>query len=72
MWFGLIASRDFHKYAHSENSTESRTALSMWLCDQHNRVNEKLGKPTFRCEMVKKRRGRSKCEGVLPQINILK
>ncbi|CAJ1936734.1 unnamed protein product [Cylindrotheca closterium] len=30
---------------------ESRTELCMWLCDQHNRVNKKLGKPVFDCNM---------------------
>eukprot|EP00339_Tiarina_fusa_P024419 CAMPEP_0117039298 /NCGR_PEP_ID=MMETSP0472-20121206/27597_1 /TAXON_ID=693140 ORGANISM="Tiarina fusus, Strain LIS" /NCGR_SAMPLE_ID=MMETSP0472 /ASSEMBLY_ACC=CAM_ASM_000603 /LENGTH=156 /DNA_ID=CAMNT_0004749765 /DNA_START=325 /DNA_END=795 /DNA_ORIENTATION=- len=32
-------------------ATESRTDLCMWLCDQHNRVNRKLGKPLFDCNM---------------------
>lgn len=31
--------------------TESRTDLCMWLCDQHNRVNQKLGKTLFECNM---------------------
>jgi len=30
---------------------ESREELCLWLCDQHNRVNQKLGKPTFQCTM---------------------
>jgi mitochondrial FAD-linked sulfhydryl oxidase len=30
---------------------ESRTDLCLWLCDQHNRVNQKLGKPLFECNM---------------------
>ena len=30
---------------------ESRTDLCMWLCDQHNRVNLKLGKQLFDCNM---------------------
>eukprot|EP00934_Nitzschia_sp_Nitz4_P003715 Nitzschia sp. Nitz4//scaffold29_size155292//67567//68205//NITZ4_002657-RA/size155292-processed-gene-0.46-mRNA-1//-1//CDS//3329546445//3705//frame0 len=32
-------------------ATESREDLCMWLCDQHNRVNKKLGKPLFNCTM---------------------
>lgn len=31
--------------------TDSRESLCMWLCEQHNIVNEKLGKPTFQCSM---------------------
>jgi mitochondrial FAD-linked sulfhydryl oxidase len=30
---------------------DSREDLCMWLCDQHNRVNKKLGKPLFDCNM---------------------
>mmetsp|Transcript_10878 Transcript_10878/g.16789 ORF Transcript_10878/g.16789 Transcript_10878/m.16789 type:complete len:175 (+) Transcript_10878:107-631(+) len=29
----------------------SRQKLSVWLCEQHNLVNEKLGKPVFKCDM---------------------
>ena len=29
----------------------SRTALSRWLCERHNEVNQKLGKPTFDCSL---------------------
>ena len=31
----------------------SRTALAVWLCRQHNLVNEKLGKPLFDCDIKK-------------------
>jgi FAD-linked sulfhydryl oxidase len=30
---------------------ESREALSTWLCERHNEVNEKLGKKPFKCTM---------------------
>ncbi|KAG2175663.1 hypothetical protein INT43_001310, partial [Umbelopsis isabellina] len=30
----------------------SRKKLSQWLCDRHNEVNEKLGKPKFDCTKV--------------------
>lgn len=40
-------------YSHHLTSVETRRELSMSLCNQHNRVNEKLGKPAFRCEMVR-------------------
>ncbi|CAN0405199.1 unnamed protein product, partial [Hapterophycus canaliculatus] len=29
----------------------SRLALSLWACQQHNLVNEKIGKPTFQCTL---------------------
>lgn len=32
-------------------ATETRQDLCLWLCDQHNRVNKKLGKPLFECTM---------------------
>ena len=31
----------------------SRGALSRWLCEQHNEVNERLGKRTFECTVEK-------------------
>ena len=31
--------------------TKSRKDLCTWLCEQHNIVNEKLGKPMFDCSM---------------------
>jgi len=30
---------------------KSREDLSMWLCEQHNFVNGKIGKPIFHCNM---------------------
>lgn len=30
----------------------SRDELSLWLCDVHNEVNERLGKPVFDCRYV--------------------
>ncbi|KAI8426615.1 hypothetical protein MSG28_005395 [Choristoneura fumiferana] len=35
--------------------TESRNALAKWLCERHNTVNEKLGKPVFDCSKVHER-----------------
>ncbi|KAF8909310.1 ERV/ALR sulfhydryl oxidase domain-containing protein [Gymnopilus junonius] len=32
-----------------------RVALSKWLCERHNEVNEKLGKVTFNCAKVDER-----------------
>ena len=29
----------------------SRKSFSLWVCEQHNAVNEKLGKPTFQCTL---------------------
>ncbi|KAL9188597.1 hypothetical protein ACHAXT_006975 [Thalassiosira profunda] len=33
--------------------TETREDLCVWLCEQHNIVNAKLGKPIFNCTMDK-------------------
>nr|CCA15302.1 augmenter of liver regeneration putative [Albugo laibachii Nc14] len=43
---------DFRKeIAKCPPKVESRQAFSMWLCEQHNLVNEKIGKPLFQCNM---------------------
>eukprot|EP00301_Raphidiophrys_heterophryoidea_P009817 c1478_g1_i1.p1 GENE.c1478_g1_i1~~c1478_g1_i1.p1 ORF type:complete len:193 (-),score=34.63 c1478_g1_i1:247-825(-) len=44
---------------------ETREAFSVWICEQHNVVNEKLGKPTSRCniaELDKRWRFNPSCE----------
>ena len=35
--------------------TSSREALSLWFCEFHNSVNEKLGKEKFECTNVLER-----------------
>jgi mitochondrial FAD-linked sulfhydryl oxidase len=37
--------------AASPPAVGSRAAFSKWACEQHNTVNEKLGKPAFPCAM---------------------
>ncbi|XP_014218040.1 FAD-linked sulfhydryl oxidase ALR [Copidosoma floridanum] len=39
----------------SPPQTDSQHRLSQWLCDIHNEVNEKLGKPLFDCKLVNQR-----------------
>jgi FAD-linked sulfhydryl oxidase len=34
---------------------KSRTALEQWMCELHNEVNERLGKPAFDCSRVRER-----------------
>lgn len=52
-WF---CAEDFEKYmSKSEPATETRDHLGRWLCDAHNEVNVKLGKPKFNCDLWKKR-----------------
>jgi len=42
---------DFHAaVAAVPPRVESRQSLSVWLCQRHNEVNEKLGKPAFPCD----------------------
>mmetsp|Transcript_14066 Transcript_14066/g.27412 ORF Transcript_14066/g.27412 Transcript_14066/m.27412 type:complete len:196 (-) Transcript_14066:124-711(-) len=44
--------KDFQEnIALSPPRTESREDLCTWLCEQHNIVNSKLGKPNFQCSM---------------------
>jgi hypothetical protein len=48
--------------------TSSRTELCQWMCDQHNRVNKKLGKPLFSCDMKNlderwRKSNKEKCSG---------
>ena len=43
---------DFQRnLAASPVRTDSRTGLCQWICEQHNLVNEKLGKPLYPCDM---------------------
>lgn len=35
----------------SPPDVSTRDGLSRWLCEQHNRVNERLGKPVFDCSL---------------------
>lgn len=39
----------------SPPQTGSQKKLSQWLCDIHNEVNKKLGKPEFDCKLVDQR-----------------
>lgn len=52
-WF---CAEDFDKYMKkNEPVTDTQDHLGKWLCDAHNEVNEKLGKPKFDCNLWKKR-----------------
>lgn len=52
-WF---CAEDFDKYmVKQEPQTASQDALGKWLCEAHNEVNVKLGKPTFDCNLWKLR-----------------
>jgi len=39
----------------SPPKTENRTVFSRWMCDVHNQVNKRLGKPEFDCNLVDQR-----------------
>jgi hypothetical protein len=50
----------FHSVSHTllfcfvhllPHRTSSREALCTWLCEQHNIVNQKLGKPQYACDI---------------------
>lgn len=40
----------------------SRRDFSMWMCEAHNTVNRRLGKPTFNCALVESRWAGLECE----------
>jgi len=44
--------RGISRLTDSSRRVESREALAVWLCKQHNVVNEKLGKPVFPCDFA--------------------
>lgn len=45
--------KEFKQYMAEEPiRVGSRKKLSEWLCRQHNKVNESLGKPPFDCKLV--------------------
>ncbi|CAH6723036.1 mitochondrial FAD-linked sulfhydryl oxidase Erv1p [[Candida] jaroonii] len=47
---------DFEKYqVKNEPSVESQEKFGKWLCDAHNEVNVKLGKPKFDCNLWQQR-----------------
>ena len=47
---------DFQKYIQkNEPLTKSQDDLGKWLCEAHNDVNVKLGKPKFDCNFWKRR-----------------
>ncbi|RWS08987.1 FAD-linked sulfhydryl oxidase ALR-like protein [Dinothrombium tinctorium] len=41
--------------ANDPPKTGSRSDLSLWFCNLHNKVNKKLGKPLFDCSKVDQR-----------------
>lgn len=47
---------DFEKFmAKNEPATGTQDEFGNWLCEAHNDVNAKLGKPQFDCNLWKKR-----------------
>lgn len=52
-WF---CAEDFVKYtAQNEPKVRTQDDFGRWLCDAHNEVNLKLGKPKFDCLLWKQR-----------------
>ncbi|KAG8236829.1 hypothetical protein J437_LFUL017286 [Ladona fulva] len=48
--------KDFRQdLAEAPPRTESYREFSQWLCEAHNRVNRKIGKPEFDCKLVDER-----------------
>lgn len=47
---------------------ESRQEISVWLCELHNSVNERLGKPIFDCSRVFEQWQRDPADGYCPDV----
>ncbi|KAH8887102.1 hypothetical protein GQ53DRAFT_750292 [Thozetella sp. PMI_491] len=51
-----VCAEDFQQYMRKETiRTGSREEFGNWLCEAHNEVNKKLGKPTFDCSKWEER-----------------
>ncbi|CCC09459.1 hypothetical protein SMACR_03489 [Sordaria macrospora] len=51
-----VCAEDFQQYIKKEEpKTGSRGEFGNWLCEAHNEVNRKLGKPTFDCSKWQER-----------------
>lgn len=51
-----VCAEDFQKYIKKEEpKVRSQDEFGNWLCEAHNEVNRKLGKPVFDCNFWKER-----------------
>jgi FAD-linked sulfhydryl oxidase len=58
-----VCADDFQAYLRRhEARVAGRADLGRWLCDAHNHVNRRLGKPSFDCRLWEER-WRSGCGG---------
>lgn len=52
----FYCAEDFREYMKKDKiKVTNRDEFGKWLCNAHNAVNEKLGKPTFDCNLWKER-----------------
>jgi len=42
-------------FASDKTKVSGRSELELWMCQTHNHVNERLGKPIFPCRRVRER-----------------
>lgn len=45
----------FNRISKNPPAVSNQKDLSQWMCDMHNIVNKKLGKPIFDCTKVEER-----------------
>lgn len=51
-----VCAEDFQRYMEKEQiRVDSRNEFGTWLCEAHNAVNTKLGKPVFDCSKWEER-----------------
>jgi len=54
-WFCADDFRSWMSVKGNEPKVEGQDALGTWMCEAHNEVNRKLGKPMFDCNLWKER-----------------
>jgi FAD-linked sulfhydryl oxidase len=52
---GYCADTSSQEFIRNPPRLETRQMLQMWMCEMHNEVNDRLGKPLFDCTRVDER-----------------
>lgn len=52
---GYCADRSMEELQRNPPKVENRLALSQWMCELHNEVNDRMNKPIFDCRRVEER-----------------
>ena len=52
---GYCADRTLEELQRNPPRTSSQAELSLWMCEVHNEVNERINKPRFDCSLTRER-----------------